>query len=46
MLRFDADKKETAILDTRSGGERKTSPGEARYDPFTGRTTRIRHSWS
>jgi galactose-1-phosphate uridylyltransferase len=43
MLRFEADKKQTAILDTRAGGERKSIPSEVRRDPLTGRTARICH---
>jgi galactose-1-phosphate uridylyltransferase len=43
MLRFDADKKETAILDSRAGGKRATIPSEVRHDPLTGRTARICH---
>ena len=43
MLKFEADKKETAILDTRAGGARKTIPSEVRRDPLTGRTARICH---
>ena len=43
MLRFEAVKKETAILDARANGERKTIPSEVRRDPLTGRTARICH---
>ncbi|MHB8834475.1 MAG: hypothetical protein ACYC9Y_02015 [Candidatus Methylomirabilia bacterium] len=43
MLNFQADKKETAILDSRAGGKRTTIPSEVRRDPLTGRTARICH---
>jgi galactose-1-phosphate uridylyltransferase len=43
MLKFEAVKKETAILDTRAGGARKVIPSEVRRDPLTGRTARICH---
>ena len=43
MLKFEAVRKETAILDTRSGGARKVIPSEVRRDPLTGRSARICH---
>jgi galactose-1-phosphate uridylyltransferase len=43
MLSFQADKKETSILDSRAGGKRTTIPSEVRRDPLTGRTARICH---
>jgi galactose-1-phosphate uridylyltransferase len=43
MLSFEADKKETAILDSRAGGRRTIIPSEVRRDPLTGRTARICH---
>lgn len=42
-INFRAERKQTELLDPRSGGAKKAIPSEVRHDPLTGRTARICH---